>query len=69
MSYVNGMMPGPELDEKPWGNSNSLVPEIRGRGVNGMSPKATSHGKAPDVVHSTSNRNNAFTDLKGTGKS
>lgn len=63
------MMPGPDLGDKPSGNSNSLVPEIAGRGVKGQSPTPVSHGKAPDIKHSTNNRNNCFTDLKNTGPS
>ena len=69
MSYVNGMKPGPDLGSKPSGNSNSLVPEISGRGVAGKPVAPCKHGKPADVKMSTNNRNNSFQDLYGTGLS
>jgi len=69
MSYVNGMKPGPDLGSKPSGNSSSLVPEIRGRGVVGKPVPACNRGKKPDIKMSTNVRNTTFQDLYGTGLS
>ncbi len=69
MAYDNGMMPGPDMSDKPWGNSNSLVPEIAGRGVNGKPLPPCPMYKAPKITQSTMNRNNSFEDLNQTGKS
>lgn len=69
MDFESGMKPGMPTGDKPWGNSNSLVPEIKGRGVNGKSVKPCDQGKMimPKMV--TNVRNHGSTDLKGTGKS
>lgn len=67
--YDGGMEPGMPTGDKPWGNSNSLVPEISGRGVNGMSVKPCKYGQAAKIEKSTHVRNNSFQDLKDTGRS
>lgn len=62
-------MPGYSMDDKPWGNSNSLVPEIRGmRGPSMKSPTAANQGRMPEPKMVCTVKNRSFTDLKGTGR-
>lgn len=57
------------MDNKPWGNSNSLVPEISGRGVNGMDLKPQMQGKIPEPKMVRTISNKGYTSFKNTGQS
>ena len=58
-------------NSQPFGNSRSLVPEVRSmKGIN-IAPDlaACKSYEMPKIDRSTMTKNNSFQDLKGTGRS